>query len=147
MPRCGLLLVVLAAATLGVQSGSSQSTALSPSQTPPAPPATPTPEVASQSPKVMPVTARKVELVASPVPRSLDLPQGVAFPVLLDVTGIALCDPIPCRGDGPRFVLVDGKVTIHFPDSYRKPNPETKDGAKEAPASPETGRGQGPTRK
>jgi hypothetical protein len=64
-------------------------------------------------------------------------PQTEVFPGLKDVFGISLCDPIACLGDAPKFVLVDGKVTIRFPDSYRKPATETKDVDKTEPASGE----------
>lgn len=138
MPRCGLLLVVLAAAALDAQSGSNQPTVVDASQTQPASPAASTPDGASQP--------RKVELVASPTPRSLALPTE-GFPGLRDVIGISLCDPFACLGDGPKFVLVDGKVTIRFPDSYRKPAAETKDVVKTEPTQPQTSGDQGATRK
>ena len=100
MPRLGLLLAVLAAATLDAQSGSKQPIAVDP------------------APKVK---SRVIALEPSPLPSTLAQPQTDGFPGLTDVIGISLCDPVACLGDGPRFVLVDGKVTIRFPDSYRKP--------------------------
>lgn len=125
MPRWGLLLVVLGAATLDAQSQSNQPTA-------------------TQTPKV---ERRVIALEPSPIPGSLAQPQTEVFPGLKDVFGISLCDPIACLVDAPKFVLVDGKVTIRFPDSYRKPATETKDVAKKEPASPETSGEQGTPRK
>ena len=112
MPRCGLLLVVLAAATLAAQS------------TRPASPAASTPRQTPQTPKVEP---RLIPLEPSPIPRSLAQSQTDGFPGLGDVIGISLCDPVACLGGAPKFVLVNGKVTIRFPDSYRKPATETKE--------------------
>jgi hypothetical protein len=71
---------------------------------------------------------RKVELVASPTPRDLDEPflWGAS-----DAAGmfrvITLCDPVDCLGEPPRLVWVNGKLTVHFPDSYGKPAAEPKD--------------------
>ena len=141
MPRCGLWVVVLAAGTLHAQSASSQSTAVGPSQPRPASPAVPTPGEAPQS--------RKVELVASPIPRSLALPQrdGLDSEAASLLGSISLCDPVACLGEEPKLVIVDGKWRIRFPDSYKKPTAETKDVAKKEPASPEASGEQGATRK
>jgi len=120
MPRYGLLLVVLAAAALDAQSGSNQSTAGGPSQNPPASPAVSAVAAASQP--------RKVELVASPTPRDLDEPfLGGASDAAGIFRVITLCDPVDCLGEAPRLVWVNGKLTVHFPDSYGKPAAEPKD--------------------
>ena len=120
MPRYGLLLVVLAAAAVDAQSGSNQSTAGGPSQTPPASPAVSAVAAASQP--------RKVELVASPTPRDLDEPfLGGASDAAGIFRVITLCDPVDCLGEAPRLVCVNGKLTVHFPDSYGKPAAEPKD--------------------
>jgi hypothetical protein len=115
MPRCGLLLVTLTAATLAAQPGSNQSTAVDPSQTRPAAPAVSKPDKDAQTPKS--------ELVASPTPRSLALPQrgGLDPEAARLLSAISLCDPVACLGEGPKLVWVDGKWTIRFPDSYKKP--------------------------
>jgi hypothetical protein len=144
MPRYGLLLVVLAAAMLDAQSGSNKPTSVDPSQTRPASRAASTPDETPQTPKVEP---RVIPLEPSQIPSSLAQAQTDGFPGLLDVMGISLCDPVACLGDAPKFVLVNGKVTIRFPDSYRKPATETKDVAKKEPASPETSGEQGAPRK
>ena len=134
MPRCVQLLVILAAATLHGQSASNRATAVDPSQTRPTSAAVPTRNAAPQTPKI--------DLVASPIPDSLS-------PLHWDgeLIGIPLCDPIDCLGEAPKLVTVDGKLTIHFPDSYKKPTAETKDAATKVPASRETSGEPGATRK
>ena len=138
MPRCGLLLVTLAAATLYPQSGSNRATAVDPSQTRPTSAAAPTRNAAPQTPKI--------DLVASPIPGSLTR-DGLDDEAATLASSISLCDPVDCLGEAPKLVMVDGKWRIHFPDSYKKPTAETKDAAKKVPASRETSGEPGATRK
>lgn len=83
-----------------------------------------------------PAQARKVELVSSEAPRSLEQSQQVSDPAWQVIPYLVLCDPVPCLGDAPKAVFTDGRWTIHFPDSYRKPDPEKSD-AKKTPAPPD----------
>jgi hypothetical protein len=111
MPRCGLLLVILAAATLGTQLGSSQSTPADPSQTRPPSHEAPTPKAAP----------RVIALEPSPIPRSLAKPErGLDSEALAVLRAISLCDPVACLGDGPQVVIVDGNWRLV---PRRRPHP------------------------
>jgi hypothetical protein len=82
--------------------------------------------------------AREVELVRSSSPRTLDGPQrdGLSEEAVRLFGSFSFCDPVACLGEAPKLVFADGKWTIRFPESYKKPDAGTKNLPDKSPAAP-----------